>query len=201
MKYNNILLFSWLPTNDYNSRLVKMFLYFFYFSLTIFFNAVFFTYEEIEKIYEDKGSFNFGHKMPQVLYSTILSVFVLYIMKYFLLTEKIIEKFKQKIKKNNKTLEEKVKKLNKKLRIRFILFFSVTFIILFFIWFYISCFCGVYKNTQSHLMKDALLSFFITHVYTFITCLLPSYIRIKTLKAPKKNKAYIYNISQKLENI
>ena len=122
-------------------------------------------------------------------------------MRYFFLTENNIEELKGEIKKNNKNLEEKVKKLIKKFKIKFILFFIIVFIILFFIWFYISCFCGVYKNTQTHLIRDALLSFFIAHVYTFITCLLPAVIRIVSLKAEKKNKAYLYNISQMLENI
>ena len=201
MKYNNILFFSFILNDDYNTRLIKMFFYFFFFSLTIVFNALFFTDESIEIIYEDKGSFNLEYQIPQIIYSTILSVFIFYLMRYFFLTEHDIEQLKEEINKKNKNLEEEVKKLLKKMKIKFVLFFITTFIILFFIWFYISCFCGVYKNTQTHLISDALLSFFIAHVYNFITCLLPAIIRISALRAIKKNKAYIYNISQMLENI
>ena len=87
------------------------------------------------------------------------------------------------------------------MKIKFILLFIIIFIILSFIWFYISCFCGVYKNTQTHLIRDALLSFFIAHIYTFITCLLPASLRRYALKAKRHNKGYLYNISQMLENI
>ena len=152
-------------------------------------------------IYRDKGTYNFVYQIPQIIYSTILSVFILYLMKYFFLTEKNIEEIKIESRKNDKNLEAKVKKLTKIIRIKFILFFIISFIILFFIWFYISCFCGIYLNTQTHLIKDALLSFFISHVYPFITCFLPALLRIIALKEIKKNKEYLYNVSQMLENI
>ena len=200
LKYNNLLLFSFIPNGDYNPRLIKMFLYFFFFSLNIVFNALFFTDEAIQIIYEDKGSFNLEYQIPPILYSTIISVFIFYLMRYIFLTENNIEEMKEEIKKN-KNLEDKVKKLSKKMKIKFILLFIIIFIILSFIWFYISCFCGVYKNTQTHLIRDALLSFFIAHVYTFITCLLPASLRRCSLKAKRHNKGYLYNISQMLENI
>ena len=101
LAYNNLLFFSFIPNGDYNPRLLKMFLYFFFFSLNIVFNALFFTDETIEMIYDDKGTFNFVYQIPKILYSTILSVFIFYLMRYFFLTENNIEELKGEIKKNN----------------------------------------------------------------------------------------------------
>ena len=201
LKYNNIFLFAFFPNDDYNSRLIKILLYLFLFSLNLTINALFFTDETLHQIYKDKGSFNLIYQIPQILYSTIISIFILYLVKYFLLTEKTIERIKKADRKKIKNLLEKVKRLAKIIKIKFILFFIIIPIILIFFGFYVSCFCGVYKNTQTHLIKDALSSFIISHVYTFITCLLPSILRICSLKAKKKNNAYLYRISQMLENI
>ena len=178
LKYNNIFLFAFFPNDDYNSRLIKILLYLFLFSLNLTINALFFTDETLHQIYKDKGSFNLIYQIPQILYSTIISIFILYLVKYFLLTEKTIERIKKADRKKIKNLLEKVKRLAKIIKIKFILFFIIIPIILIFFGFYVSCFCGVYKNTQTHLIKDALSSFIISHVYTFITCLLPSILRI-----------------------
>ena len=91
--------------------------------------------------------------------------------------------------------------MTKIIKIKFILFFSIIPVFLFCFGFYVSCFCGIYKNTQVHLIKNTFASFIIAHVYTFITCLLPSTLRICAMKAKKKNNAYLYRISQMLENI
>ena len=91
--------------------------------------------------------------------------------------------------------------MTKIIKIKFILFFSIIPVFLFCFGFYVSCFCGIYKNTQVHLIKNTFASFIIAHVYTFITCLLPSFLRRYALDAKKMNRAFLYRISQMLENI
>ena len=201
LTYNNPFLFSFIRNGDYNPRLIKIFFYFFLLSLNFVINALFFNDEEIQMIYKDKGKFNYVQQLPKIIYSTILSVFIIYLMKYFFLSEKVIEEIKEDIKKNNTNMQEKINKLNKKLKIKFTIFFIIVFILLLLFSFYISCFCGVYKNTQIHLIIDASITFFICNVYSFITCILPAVMRITALKDIKKNKVYLYNISQIVENI
>ena len=201
LTYNNPFLFSFIRNGDYNPRLLKIFFYFFLLSLNFVINALFFNDEEIQMIYKGKGKFNYVQQVPKIIYSTILSVFIIYLMKYFFLSEKVIEEIKEDIKKNNTNMQEKINKLNKKLKIKFTIFFIIVFIILLLFLFYISCFCGVYKNTQIHLIMDASITFFICNVYSFITCIIPAVMRITALKSIQKNKVYLYNISQIVENI
>ena len=201
LKYNNLLLFSFFPNNDYNSRIEKVLLYFFFFALDLTINALFFTESTLHKIYEDKGEFNFIYQLPQILYATIITVFIFYLLRFFFLTEDNIENIKKEKKKNLPDFYDKILILGKKLKIKFILFFVFSFIFLGFFWFYISCFCGVYKKTKIHLLKNTLLSFSFAQVYTFITCLLPAIFRKFSLKDKKNDKAYSYRISQFLENI
>ena len=64
-----------------------------------------------------------------------------------------------------------------------------------FFWYFISCFCAVYKNTQTTLIKDTLISFALSMVYPFAINLFPGFFRIPALRAKDKNKKYLYMLS------
>ena len=68
MKNNHPKMFSFSFFNDYNSKIIKIFLFFFSFSLDLTVNALFFTDDTMHKIYQDKGKFNFLYQIPQILY-------------------------------------------------------------------------------------------------------------------------------------
>ena len=85
----------------------------------------------------------------------------------------------------------------KSLKIKFALFFIISFLFLVFFAFYITCFCGVFKNSQIHLIKDFVISFGLSMVYPFCIYILPSVIRFITLNGKKKDRACLYNLSQK----
>ena len=59
LKNNHPILFSFAPYKDYNSIIIKFFLFFFSFSLDFTINALFFSDDTMNKIYFDKGKFNF----------------------------------------------------------------------------------------------------------------------------------------------
>ena len=94
----------------------------------------------------------------------------------------------------------KYKKLMRKLKIKFILFFIITFIILALFWYYITCFCGIYVNTQIHLIKDSILSFSIGLLYPFLLYLIPGMLRIFALKAENQNGKCMYKCSSFIES-
>ena len=83
LKYNHPILFSFAPFKDYNPRVIKMFLFFFSFCLDFSINALFFNDDTMNKIYEDKGKFNFLYQIPQILYSTLISRFIDALIKKF----------------------------------------------------------------------------------------------------------------------
>ena len=82
LKINHLLLFSFYPNKDYNSRIIKMFLFFFYFSSDFTFNAIFFNDETMHKINEGQGSFDFTYQIPIILYSSLLSIIINSLIKY-----------------------------------------------------------------------------------------------------------------------
>ena len=67
--------------------------------------------------------------------------------------------------------------------------------------YYIICFCGVYINTQIHLIKDTIISFGLSLIYPFGIYLIPGIFRIPALKAKKRDKIYMYKFSQIIQNL
>ena len=84
LKNNHPIMFSFSSYKDYNSRIIKMFLFFFSFSLDFTVNALFFSDETMHKIYQDKGEYNFLYQIPQIIYSTLISRFIDTLIKKFL---------------------------------------------------------------------------------------------------------------------
>ena len=198
LKYNHPILFSFAPFDDYNSKIIKIFLFFFSLCLDFTINALFFTDDTMHKIYEDKGKFNLLYQIPQILYSTLISKFIDTFIRNFALTQdNIIELKKEKI---NKDSKRKHNKLLRVLKIKFFLFFLFTFIVLILFGYYIICFCGIYINSQIHLIKDSIISLIISLLIPFVLFLIPGIFRISALRAAKPNRKLLYNFSLFIEN-
>ena len=192
VKTKHIFVFSFIYKNDYNSRIIKMALFFFQFAVHFTINTLFFNDKTIHKIYEDEGYYNFIYQIPQIIYSSLLSGVLNALVKFLALSEKDILKFRKKEK--DEKFEEKRKKLFINLKVKFALFFIISFLLLLIFGFYVSCFCGIYFNTQIHLIKDSVISFSLSFLYPFGLYLLPCIFRIPALK--NKNSEYLYKLSK-----
>jgi hypothetical protein len=194
IKTKHLIIFAFYQTNDYNSKVIKISLFFFSFALYYGINGLFFNDETMHKIYEDEGIFNFIYFIPQIIYSTIISSIIYILIKELSSSEKNIIKIKQEedVEKSNNL----VPKVIKILIIKSILFFLLSFLFLAFFWYYISCFGAVYKNTQTILLKDTLISFALSLVYPFILYLLIALIRYPILDNKEKCLTNCYIISR-----
>ena len=198
LKLNHLLIFSfYCKMKDYNSQIIKIFLFFFFFSLHLTTNALFFSDETMHNIYMGKGQFGFMYQISQIIYSFLISSVISTIIKYLSLSEDIILSMKNNIKVKNSHLN--LQKTMKILKIKFFFFFIISFILLLLFGFYISCFCGVYVNTQIHLIKDSIISFGLSFIDPFIVYLIPGIFRICALKS--KNMECLYKFSLIVENI
>ena len=208
LKYDNRNLFkiyySFLNTDhmlikifyskDYNSRFIKIFLFFYNFSLSYTVNALFFNEDTIHQILEDEGKYNFIYQLPQILYSTIISYLLGMILDYLALSEdNILELKAERI---PKKAVQKSKELLRTLKIKFIIFFIISFIFLLFFWYYVIFFCAVYINTQFHLIKDSVIGFGTGLLTPFGTKLIPLIFRIIGLKGKVKYFFFISKLVQ-----
>ena len=152
----------------------------------------------MHEIYIEQGEFNFIYQISQIIYSSLISAVISIIIKFLSLSEQsIIEMKNEKIKENN-SIE---KNLIKSLKIKFAIFFVITFCLLFIFAFYISCFCGIYINTQIHLIKDSITSFSLSLIYPFGIYLIPGLLRKLALNAENKDKECLYKLSMFIQDI
>ena len=199
IKKKQLILFTFLPANDYNLSTLKICLFLISFSLYFTINGFFFNDDTMHKIYEDNGAFNIIYQIPQILYSSIISAIINIILKQLSLSEKKMLIIKQE---TNLTKKQQISKIILKcLTIKFIIFFILNYLLLLFFWYFIACFCAVYTNTQIILIKDTLISFGLSMIYPLGLNLLPVFFRIPSLRASKKDKKCIYKFSQILSLI
>ena len=73
-----LILFTFLPANDYNIMSLKISLFIVSFSLYFTINAFFFNDEAMHKIYKENGVFDILYQIPQILYSSIIPTIITY---------------------------------------------------------------------------------------------------------------------------
>ena len=195
LRKKHLILFTFVPINDYNLFSLKLALFLLSFSLYFTINAFFFSDDTMHKIYIDNGIFKniIVYQIPQLLYSSNISAIINTILKLLSLSERNILNIKNE--KNIVIAYKKSKAAKKCIFLKFSIFFILGNILLLFFWYYISCFCVVYNNTQIILIKDTLLSFALSMIYPFGLNLLPGIFRITALRAKGKDKEVLYKIS------
>ena len=191
----NHSLFSIFNKVDYNSFPIKLSIFLFNIGTDVAVNSLFFNDSTMHKIYTDQGSYNFIYQIPQIIYSTIISSIIGWIIALLGLSEKNIINFKKMNTKKN-SVDKEYNKLIIILKTKIVFFYFFVFAFLSLFWYYLTCFGGIYRNTQIHLIKDSLISFAISLIKPFFIYFLPSFFRIKGLK--RKSKC-MYKVSQFLE--
>ena len=199
LKSKHSLIFAFCNNEDYNSKIIKIDLFFIEFSLNYVINALFFDDETMHKIYIDKGSFDLETQIPLTIYSYLISIVLDTPLAFLALSNDSIINFKQ-----NK-ITSKSRKIGKKLifclKTKFVLYFILSFIFLLFFWYYISLFGIIYKNTQYHLLNDTLISLGFLFSLSIWNLFIPGIFRILSLSYPKKKSKYLYKFSKLLQSL
>ena len=193
IRTKHLFILSFITNNDYNSKIVKIYLFFFNFAINYSISAMFYSETMMHQIYIDSGAFNFVYQLPEIIYSAIITaVLNLIITTLGLSQDNIINIKKNKKEEKNGIIQEELNKI----KLKSILFFIITYILLFFFWIYLGCFCAVYKNTQTHLLKEVSSSFASSLITPFFVNLLPGLFRIPALN---KNRSCLYKFSTFLQ--
>ena len=193
LKQKHLIIFTFVPMEDYNLYCIKISLFLVTFSLSLTINAFFFDDETMHKIYKNNGNLDFLYQIGQILYSTVFCAVINGILKFLSLSQQQILDIKQQ--KDFISAFKKSESIKKCIKIKYVIFYFFMFIFLLFFWYFISCFCIVYNNTQIILFKDTLMSFGLSLVYPLGLNLLPGLLRISALRAQKRNMKCLYKIS------
>ena len=194
LKKKNLILFTFIPQEDYNLLSIKISLFLISFSLYFTINGFFFSDETMHNIYENNGMLDFIFQIQQMLYSTIVCTIINFILKLLSLSEKNILEIKQQT--NFQQVLKKSKIIEKYIKMKFFIYFILGIIFLSFFCYFISCFCIVYNNTQIILIEDTLISFGLSMIYPFGLNLIPGFFRIPAIRDKKPDKKCLYKFSQ-----
>ena len=192
IKTKHPIIFSFLNTKDYNSMIIKIFLFLLSFCIYYFINCLFITKSTIHKIYEEDGNYNIRYFTPFIIYSFIISHFLISVIKYLSLSQRNILDIKNE--ENIEKAKEKTIEIKKLLAIKYTIFFSISCAFVLFNGYYLSSFGAIYQNTQIILITNVLISFGISFIYPFIINLLPGLFRIYSLKNARRR--CLYNFSK-----
>ena len=187
-KRKNILLYTFWPRNCFNILIIKIVLFIAFLGFCFGINGFFYTEKVLHKLYTNKGTYKFWSHLPHIIYSTIVSGVLTYLLRLLTVSENEIYKMKKNA--NNKIEEGK-----KCIKIKLILFFILSVILTAFFWYFITCFCAIFHNSQIFYIIDSCITIGFCLVYPFILNLLPGAFRIPALRAKNKDKSYLYEIS------
>ena len=194
LKKKHIIILTFVSNDDYNVFTLKFSLFILSLALYFSINALFYKDSTMHQIFTDKGKYNLIYQIPQILYSTLISFLMTYILKKLSLSQNELIIIKKELDQTkSRQLADQTKKC---LQIKLISFFLIGLSILLFFWYYLSAFAAVYTNTQIHLIKDTLLSFGISMSYPFIINLIPGLFRIYALKSEKQDKECLFKTGQ-----
>ena len=195
IRNKQLFLFTFCSFNDYNSGIIKKFIFFLSFAIHYTISALFFNDDNMHQIYEDEGSYNISYQLPKILLSSLGStVFLRLMLETMLLTDRnVLEVKKQPTKIRAQIMKNKALKC---INIKFAFFFITNFILLITFWFYLTCFNGVYENTQVYLIKNTCISFGISLAYPFFWNIFPTALRMCSLSGKKPQKGCIYSTSK-----
>ena len=199
LKTKHLLIFSFFYYQDYNSSIIKIYIFFFNFLIECTISAMFYTEEAMHKIFVEAGTFDILYQIPQMLYSYLLSILLTNLISYLGLYEDNILNVKDTKYIFNK---ENINKIRSSIKIKISIFFIITYILLFSFWVYVGCFCAVYKNTQIHLLTEVIWSLSISLIAPLFTYFIPGIFRIPSLKyGQKSNRPFLFKFSKFLQYI
>ena len=153
---------------------LRLTLFIFMLSCDLALNALFYFNDNISKKYHYASNlffFTFSNNITIILYSTLISYFILTLLSKLSNSSNAIRnvfrKEEEKIKsnKNHTTKEEtkraifyEVENILKKFKIKIIILLVIETILILFFWYFVTAFCHVYSSTQASWLFDSFLS-------------------------------------------
>ena len=190
----HMFLFTFITFNDYNLFYIKMerFLTLLCFQMTM--NGLFFVHESMHRKYVNGEEYTFVQKIPQLLFTLIISHLLEVFLCFLGMTDDHIYKIKDlpKLEKNGAKIIDIIDTMKNRL----IGFYIFTFVLFLFNWYFISAFCAVYQNTQKIFLRDSAISFVTSMIDPFIIYGVTTLLRyISLIKCCKKKLGCVYKLS------
>ena len=199
LRKNHPISFAFFPFKDYNSKIIKLYIFFLSFAIYYAVSFLFINENSIHKIYEDNGKYNILYFLPSICITFASSYTITVLIKLIFLSERNILKIKEEKNYNSAVNVSNIVKKN--LIIKYIIFYIIGFIFLVAFWFFLSSFGAVYQNTQVILFINTLVSFGISLIFPFFISLITCCFRGCSLSDKKSKSECLYKTSSILQNL
>ena len=196
IKKKHIIFIVFKPTYKFHSKIIHYFFLLFLFPLYLTINTVFVDTSTIHNIYISKSSFNILYNFSNIILATFILYLIQRILFYFISTEEDILEIKNI---QDKNIAENINQKMRIITMKYILFFSISLISVGLCGFYLGCFAAIFPKTKLHLFIRLIISFSFSLIIPLVLNILPSSLRIYSLK--KKGKEVLYRISQYLQEL
>ena len=186
------VIFTFISRNDYNLFYIKIERFFILICTEVTMNGLFFVHETMYK--KQTGDTSFSQKIPQIIFSLLVTHAVEIILCYLSMTDKHYYEIKALPykEKDDQRIFDILDCMKRKLT-GFLIF---TFLFFLFHWYFISAFCAVYQNTQLIYLRDSAISILTSLVDPFIVYGITCLLRALSLAACcKKKLSCIYKLS------
>ena len=157
-------------------------------------NGLFFVHESMHRKYVNGEEMTFVQKIPQLLFTLIVSHLIEVLLCFLGMTDIHIYKIKSlpKYEKNGEEIIDIIDIMKRRL----VGFYIVTFILFLFNWYFISAFCAVYQNTQKIFIRDSAISFVTSMIDPFIIYGATTLLRyVSLVRCCKKKLGCVYKLS------
>ena len=211
------VIFTFLSRNDYNLFYIKIERFFILIFTEMTMNGMFFVHETMYK--KKTGGTSIGQKIPQFLFSLIVSNLIEVLLCYLSMTDvhyyeikalirverdakdkydKSLKIYKERNNRDNKdNRDDKIFNIMDCIKKKLVSFLVFTFLVFLFHWYFISAFCAVYQNTQMIFLRDSGISILISLIYPFIIYGITCIIRVISLSLCCKRKlSCLYKVSE-----
>ena len=190
----HLFLFTFLSFTDYNLFVIKLERFITLVCIEMSFNGLFFVHESMHRKYINHEEFTFVQKIPQLLFTLIISHIIEVLLCFFGLTDTHIYEIKDLKEREKKG--KKVFDIIEKMKNKLVFFFIITFLLFIFNWYFISAFCAVYQNTQIIFLRDTAISFLSSMLDPFLIYGITVSLRyISLMKCSNKKLGCIYKLS------
>ena len=168
IKKSELILFTFIDKDNYIKQ-VKISLFILILAFIILFSLFFQNNNRISHIFlNNSNSYDFFYSLPYIIYVIVITNIINFILKFIFLY-------------NNKSNNISI------IRILCI----IELIIIIFLWIHTTFFCEIFSNTQKHLFLDSLFAFIILCLFSFVSCILYSIIKLLGIKYKNKKLCYL----------
>ena len=201
LKEKQMFVFTFFSEDPIKIRIMRIILLVLNFDLYFLITGLFYSEEYIAELYIiDEETETFFSYIPRaidkLIYTTLVSIIIGYIIQLFFYDEKIIKKIFRREKDNIIFLKEKIIKSIKSIEKMYLAFIIVTFIILLISFYYFLCFNYVYPKTQVEWIKCSITIIIVMQLLSALKCLLQTSLRFLSFKM---NSSKMYKISKLLD--